>query len=45
MASNAYTNFVQMIVVESGAVNVGRWMDEERNLYDDDKGAFGGEPP
>jgi hypothetical protein len=42
---NAYTDFVQMIVVESGGANVGRWMDEERNLFDDYQRAFGGEPP
>jgi hypothetical protein len=45
VAPNAFTDFVRMIVVESGAVNVDRWMDEERNLYDDYKRAFGGEPP
>jgi hypothetical protein len=42
---NAYTDFVQMIVVESGGANVGQWMDEERNLFDDYQRAFGGEPP
>ena len=42
---NAYTDFAQMIVVESGAQNVGRWVDERRNLYDDYKAAFGEEPP
>ncbi|MFZ5874770.1 MAG: DUF3047 domain-containing protein [Nitrospirota bacterium] len=45
VAPNAYTDFVRMIVVESGAGNIGRWMDEERNLYDDYRRAFGGEPP
>jgi hypothetical protein len=42
---NAYTDFVRMIVVESGAANVERWEQEERNLYDDYQRAFGGEPP
>ncbi len=42
---NAYTDFVQMIVVESGDANVGRWRDEERNLFEDYQRAFGGEPP
>ena len=42
---NAYTDFAQMIVVESGPANVGRWVDEERNVYEDYKRAFGEEPP
>ena len=41
---NAYTDFVTMIVVESGEANVGRWMEEERNLYEDYQHAFGEEP-
>ncbi|MEW6353913.1 MAG: DUF3047 domain-containing protein [Pseudomonadota bacterium] len=42
---NAYTDFVKMIVVESGAEKVGRWVEEERNVYEDYKRAFGEEPP
>ncbi len=42
---NAYTDFVNMIVVESGEADVGRWLDEERNLYQDYRRAFGEEPP
>ncbi len=42
---NAYTDFVRMIVVESGAANIGRWVEEERNLRDDYRAAFGEEPP
>jgi hypothetical protein len=42
---NAYTDFVRMVVIESGGTNIGRWMDEERNLYDDYRSAFGEEPP
>jgi hypothetical protein len=42
---NAYTNFAQMIVVESGPQKVGTWVDEERNIYEDYKNAFGEEPP
>jgi hypothetical protein len=42
---NAYTDFAQMIVVETGAAKVGEWVDEERNIYEDYKSAFGGEPP
>lgn len=42
---NAYTDFAKMIVVESGAQGLGTWKDEERNIYEDYKKAFGGEPP
>jgi hypothetical protein len=42
---NAYTDFAQMIVIESGPAHVGRWVEEERNVYEDYKRAFGGEPP
>jgi hypothetical protein len=42
---NAYTSRVRMIVVESGAVNLNRWMTVERNLLDDYRAAFAHEPP
>lgn len=42
---NAYTDFVKMIVVESGPNNVGLWVEESRNIYEDYKKAFGEEPP
>lgn len=45
IVENAFTNFAQMIVVESGPQKVGTWIDEERNLYEDYKKAFGEEPP
>jgi hypothetical protein len=45
IVDNAYTDFVKMIVIESGAENVGKWVAEERNLYEDYKRAFGEEPP
>jgi hypothetical protein len=45
IVENAYTNFAQMIVVESGPQKVGIWVDEERNIYEDYKRAFGEEPP
>ena len=45
IVENAYTNFAQMIVVESGPQKVGAWVDEERNIYEDYKRAFGEEPP
>ena len=45
MIENAYTDFAQMIVVESGPSKVGMWVEEERNIYDDYMKAFGEEPP
>ncbi|HJT20737.1 MAG TPA: DUF3047 domain-containing protein [Nitrospira sp.] len=42
---NAYTDFAQMIVVESGLGKIGQWVEEERNIYEDYKKAFGDEPP
>ncbi len=42
---NAYTDFARMIVVESGPANVGQWMAEERNVYEDYRAAFGEDPP
>ena len=45
LVDNAYTDFAKMIVVRSGAQALGRWVEEERNVYEDYKKAFGGEPP
>lgn len=45
IVENAYTDFAQMIVVESGPQKIGTWVDEERNIYEDYKKAFGEEPP
>lgn len=42
---NAYTDFAKMIVVRSGPQGVGTWVEEERNLYEDYRTAFGEEPP
>lgn len=42
---NAYTDFAKMIVVRSGSQGVGTWLEEERNIYEDYRKAFGGEPP
>lgn len=42
---NAYTDRAKMIVVRSGPDDVGRWWSEERNLYEDYRRVFGGEPP
>jgi hypothetical protein len=45
IVDNAYTDFVKMIVVESGNQFIGQFRSEERNLYEDYKKAFGEEPP
>ena len=42
---NAFTDFSKMIIVRSGPQGVGAWMEEERNIYEDYKKAFDGEPP
>jgi hypothetical protein len=42
---NAYTDFAKMIVVRSGPQGVGTWMEEEQNIYEDYKKAFGEDPP
>lgn len=45
MLSNTYTDRLQMIVVESGTANLGKWMTYRRNVYEDYKRAFDEEPP
>ncbi|MBE0605000.1 MAG: DUF3047 domain-containing protein [Deltaproteobacteria bacterium] len=42
---NAYTRNVVMVAVESGDGNAGRWIDEERDLVEDYRRAFGEDPP
>jgi hypothetical protein len=42
---NPYTDRVMMFVVESGSTKLNQWVNEERNIYEDYKKAFGGEPP
>ena len=42
---NAYTGNAVMVAVESGNGNAGRWIDEERNLVEDFRRAFGEDPP
>ena len=44
IVDNAFTDLVKMIVIESGEGEVGHWVEEERNLYEDYKKAFGEEP-
>lgn len=43
--SNPYTDWVQMIAVESGSSRVGQWVPERRNLRADYRQAFGAPPP
>jgi hypothetical protein len=45
MVPNPYTDRVMMFVVESGAARLDQWVDEERNVYEDYRQAFGQEPP
>ena len=45
MVPNAYTDRVKMIVVQSGAQQLGEWVTESRNIHDDYRDAFGAEPP
>jgi hypothetical protein len=45
IVENAYTDFAKMVIVESGTQKVGMWIDEERNVCEDYKKAFGEEPP
>ena len=42
---NPYTDRVKMFVVETGSAKVNQWANEERNVYEDYKKAFGEEPP
>ncbi len=42
---NAYTKNAVMVAVESGDGEAGKWIDEERNLVDDFRRAFGEDPP
>jgi hypothetical protein len=44
-AANAYTDRVRIVVVDSGAGNAGRWVPHQRNVLEDFRKAFGGEPP
>ncbi|OZC01974.1 DUF3047 domain-containing protein [Rubricoccus marinus] len=42
---NAYTDWVQMVPVESGAAKAGVWQTAQRNVLEDYRAAFGEEPP
>lgn len=45
IAPNAYTDRVQMVVADSGAALLGRWVARERNVAEDFRRGFGLEPP
>ena len=45
LVPNPYTDRVMMIVLQSGKEKLGRWVSESRNLVEDYRKAFGGEPP
>jgi hypothetical protein len=45
LVPNPFTDRVMMFVVESGEEKLNQWVDEERNVYEDYKKAFGEEPP
>jgi len=45
MVPNPYTDRVMMFVVESGSAKLNQWVNEERNVYEDYKKAFGEDPP
>lgn len=42
---NAYTDRVRMVVAESGAARLGRWLHMRRNVADDYRRAFGSDDP
>ena len=42
---NAYTDWVMMVAVQSGSERAGEWVTERRNVLDDYREAFGGDPP
>ena len=42
---NAFTDWVYMVPVESGAANLGTWQTERRDVVADYRAAFGEEPP
>lgn len=44
-APSPYTDNTVLVAVESGDERAGRWVSEERNVYDDYRKLFGEEPP
>jgi hypothetical protein len=45
IVENPYTDLVNMVVVESGEDNLGKWVTYERNIYNDYLEIYGVEPP
>jgi len=45
MVPNPYADRVMMFVVESSSARLNQWVNEERNVFEDYKRAFGEEPP
>jgi len=45
IAPNAWSDRVQMVVADSGAALLGRWLARERNVAEDFRRGFGMEPP
>ncbi len=45
IVDNAFTDFAKMVVVQSGAQRLGSWVEQERNVWEDYRQAFGEEPP
>lgn len=45
IAPNAWSDRVQMVVADSGAALLGRWVARERNVAEDFRRGFGVEPP
>ena len=42
---NSYTDRTMMFVVESGSEKLNRWIEEERNVFEDYRRSFGEDPP
>jgi len=42
---NPWTSWVKTVVVESGDARLGEWVHVERDIYEDYRNVFGGEPP
>jgi len=45
MVPNPYTDRAMMFVAESGPSKLNQWVNQERNIFEDYKKAFGQEPP
>lgn len=45
MVPNPFTDRVTMVVVQSGRNGLNRWVEEERNIYEDYRKIFGEKPP